>query len=180
MGLFGLGSKKEKAADTKMSLSADGSIGCARCVLTAGIRNVDMDVNASGSDNLTLSHGSYSAMGESAIITYLDRKGQGQSLRPKKARVLGEQDYWLDICCQYLDNGEQVEAIMNRLNAIVGENDFIAGPLSLADPAVAANVLALKKAGNLPSGLSNIESWLGRVEQKIPENLRATYMGLVS
>ena len=180
MGLFGLGNKKEQATDTKMSLSADGSIACAKCVLVAGIRNVDLDVDASGSGNLTLNHGPFSAAGEDAIIIYLDRKGQGQSVRPKKARVLGEQDYWLEISSQLLDKGEQVEAVLNRLNAALADNQFIAGPLSLADPVIAANVLALKKSGKLPAGLSNVETWLGRVEQKIPENLRARYMGLVS
>ena len=180
MGLFGFGSKNEKAADTKMSLSADNSVACAKCVLTAGIRNVDIDVDTSGSDTLSLNHGSFSAMGEGAIMTYLDRKGQGQSVRPKKARVLGDQNYWLEISCQLLDKGEQVDTVLSRLNAVLGDNEFIAGPLSLADPAIAANILALKKSGQMPSGMSNVDAWLGRVEQKIPENLRATYMGLVS
>ena len=180
MGLFGFGNKKEKVADTKMSLAADGSVACAKCVLTAGVRNVDMDVDTSGGDTLTLNHGSFSAVGEGAIVTYLDRKGQGQSVRPKKARVLGDQNYWLEISSKFLDKGEQVGAIMNRLNTVLGDNEFIAGPLSLADPAVAANVLALKKSGQLPGGLSNIDAWLQRVEQKIPDNLRSTYMGLVN
>ena len=180
MGLFGFGNKKEKAVDTKMSLSADGSVACAKCVLTAGVRNVDIDVNASGSDTLTLNHGSFTATGEGAITTYLDRKGQGQSIRPKKARVLGEQNYWIEVSRQLLDKGEQVDAVCNRLNTVLGDNEFIAGPMSLADPVIAADVLALKKSGKLPSGLSNIDAWLGRVEQKIPENLRANYMSLVN
>ena len=180
MGLFGFGGKKEKAADTKMSLSADGSVACAKCVLTAGVRNVDMDVDTSGSGSLTLNHGSFSATGDGAITTYLDRKGQGQSVRPKKARVLGEQNYWIEVSNQLLDKGEQVDAVCKRLDAVLADNEFIAGPLSLADPAVAASVLALKKSGTLPSGLGNVDVWLGRVEQKIPENLRATYMGLVN
>ncbi len=180
MGLFGFGNKKEKTTTEKMSLSADASVACAKCVLTAGIRNVDIDVDTSGSGNLALNHGTFSATGEGAITTYLDRKGQGQSVRPKKARILGDQNYWLEVSSQLLDKGEQVDAILNRLNTVLGDNEFIAGPLSLADPAVAASVLALKKSGNLPSGLSNIDAWLGRVEQKIPENLRANYMGLVN
>ena len=179
MGLFGFGSKKETPADTKMSLSTDGSVACAKCVLTAGVRDVDIDVDTSGSGPLTLNHGSFSAMGDGAITTYLDRKGRGQSVRPKKARVLGDQNYWIEVS-NMLDKGEQVEAVLNRLNSVLGDNQFIAGPLSLADPAVAGSVLALKKSGKLPSGLSNIDAWLGRVEQKIPENLRSTYMGLVS
>ena len=180
MGLFGFGNQKEKAADTKMSLAADGSVACAKCVLTAGVRNVDIDVDTSGSDTLILNHGSFSATGEGAIMTYLDRKGQGQSIRPKKARVLGDQNYWLEVSNQLIDKGEQVEAAMNRLNTVLGDNEFIAGPLSLADPALAADVLALKKSGKMPGGLTNIDTWLQRVEQKIPENLRSTYMGLVS
>jgi len=179
MALFGFGKKKEKTASAsasdKISFSGAADAISAKCILTAGVRGVEIDIDLSG-DNASLSHGPVSAKGESAIVTYFDKKGTGQSLRPKKARTLGEQNYWMDVTCQYLDKGEKVSEILTSLNNALADKEFVAGQLSLADPAVAGSIMALKKAGNLPSGLSNIEAWLGRVEQKIPENLRSNYM----
>lgn len=183
MALFGFGKKKEKtasaSANDKISFSGTSDAVSTKCILTAGVRGVEIDIDLSG-DSANLTHGPVSAKGESAIVTYFDKKGTGQSLRPKKARTLGEQNYWMDIACQYLDQGEKVSEILTSLNNTLADNEFIAGPLSLADPAVAGSVITLKKAGNLPSGLSNIEAWLGRVEQKIPESLRSNYMSQLS
>ena len=183
MGLFGFGSKKEKTAsagkDDKFSLSGQAGASSAKCILAAGIRGVEIDMDLSGGDT-SLSHGPVSAKGESAIITYIDKKGVGASLRPKKARILGEQNYWMDLCCQYLDQGEKINEILTRLDNNLASNDFVVGQLSLADPVVAGSVLTLKKAGKCPAGLSNVDAWLGRVEQKIPENMRSNYMSQIS
>jgi len=180
MGLFGFGGKKEKTASAgkgeKISFNGGSDAVTAKCILTAGVRGVEMDINLSG-DSVNLSHGPVAAKGESACVTYFDKKGTGQSLRPKKARLLGDQNYWMDVSCQYLDKGEKVNEVLTKLDETLANQDFIVGQLSLADPIVAGSVMTLKKAGNCPSGLSNIDAWLGRVEQKIPENLRANYMG---
>ena len=183
MGLFGFGGKKEKTAaagkNDKISFTGGPDAATAKCILTAGVRGVEMDINLSG-DSANLTHGPVSAKGENACVTYFDKKGMGQSLRPKKARTLGEQNYWMDVSCQYLDKGENINEVLSKLDETLAGQDFIAGQLSLADPVVAGSVLTLKKAGNCPSGLSNIDAWLGRVEQKIPENLRSNYMGQLS
>ena len=179
MGLFGFGSKKEKTSaagkNDKIAFSGGSDAVTAKCILTAGIRGVEMEINLSG-DSANLTHGPVSAKGESACVTYFDKKGAGQSLRPKKARTLGEQNYWMDVACQYLDRGEKVNEVLGKLDEILANQEFIAGQLSLADPVVAGSVMTLKKAGNLPSGLANVDAWLGRVEQKIPDNLRSNYM----
>ncbi len=183
MGLFGFGSKKEKPVsagkDDKFSLSGPAGAASNKCILTAGVRGVDINIDLSGGE-LNVSHGPVSAKGESAIITYFDKKGTGNSLRPKKARVLGDQNYWMDLSCQFLDKDEKVSEILSQLDSNLANQDFVAGPLSLADPVIAGNVLALKKAGNCPAGLSNVDAWLNRVEQSIPENLRSNYMSQVS
>jgi len=110
MGLFGFGSKKEKTAtagkDDKISLKGANNAASMKCILAAGIRGLEMDVDLSGADSVTMTHGPVSATGESAIVTYCDKKGAGQSLRPKKARILGDQNYWMDVACSYLDQGE--------------------------------------------------------------------------
>jgi hypothetical protein len=183
MGLFGFGGKKEKTVtaskNDKISFTGGSDAVTAKCILTAGIRGVEMDINLSG-DSANLSHGPVSAKGESAIVTYFDKKGVGQSLRPKKARTLGDQNYWMDVSYQYLDKGENVTKVLTALDKTLANQEFIAGPLSLADPVVAGSVIALKRAGSCPSGLSNVEAWLGRVEQKIPENLRSSYLAKLS
>lgn len=179
MGLFGFGGKKEKPAtagkNDKISFNGGSDAVTAKCILTAGVRGVEMDINLSG-DSANLTHGPVSAKGESACVTYFDKKGTGQSLRPKKARILGDQNYWMDLSCQYLDKGEKINEILSRLDSNLASQDFVVGQLSLADPVVAGSVMAIKNAGNLPSGLANIDAWLGRVEQQIPENLRSRYM----
>ena len=183
MGLFGFGSKKEKPASAgkndPISFTGGNDAASAKCILTAGVRGVDMNIDLSN-DSVAVTHGPVSAKGESAIITYFDKKGMGSSLRPKKARILGEQNYWMDLSCQYLDKGEKVSEILKRLDSNLANQDFVAGPLSLADPVVAGSVLTLKKAGSCPSGLSNVDSWLARVEQSIPDNLRSNYMSQIS
>ena len=183
MGLFGFGGKKEKPASAgkndKISLTGPADATTMKAIMTAGVRGVEMDVNLSG-DSLSIAHGPVSAKGGSAVVTYFDKKGTGASLRPKKARILGEQNYWMDLSCQFLDKGEKVSEILNRLNSNLANQEFVAGPLSLADPVIAGNVMMLKKSGNYPSGLSNVDAWLSRVEQQIPENLRSTYMSHVS
>ena len=179
MGLFGFGGKKEKAASAsksdKISFNGASDASSAKCIMTAGVRGVEIDINMGG-DGASLTHGPVSAKGEAAIVTYFDRKGKGASLRPKKATILAEQNYWIDVASQFLDKGEKVNEVLNTLNNQLSGNEFVVGKLSLADPVVAGSVLALKKAGNLPSGLSNVEAWLGRVEETIPENLRSNYM----
>ncbi len=183
MGLFGFGGKKEKTAaagkNDTISFTGGTDAVTAKCILTAGVRGVEMDINLSG-DSANLTHGPVNAKGESACITYFDKKGVGQSLRPKKARTLGEQNYWMDVSYQYLDQGEKVSEVLGKLDGILANQDFVTSQFSLADPVLAGSVLTLKKAGNYPSGLSNIDAWLGRVEQKIPDNLRANYMGQLS
>ncbi len=183
MGLFGFGSKKETPAaagkNDKISFTGTANAISAKCILAAGVRGLDIDINLSG-DAPSLTHGPVSAKGESAVITYFDKKGTGPSFRPKKARVLGEQNYWMDLSYQYLDKGEKVNEILARLDSNLANQEFVAGPLSLADPVIAGNVLTLKKADNYPSSLSNVDAWLARVEQKIPENLRSNYMSQVS
>ena len=185
MGLFGLGKKKDSAAPSandKISLQGGSkSVDTLKCILTAGLRNVDIEVNLSDDDaGPELTHGSFSTSGEQAITTYLDFKGQGTSFKPKKARHLGNQNCWMELASTQLDKGEQVSAILNRMNAVLGEQEYLAGPLSLAEAHVGASVYCIKSMGNYPQGLGNIDTWLSRIEGKIAEPLRARYLAYTS
>lgn len=180
MGLFGFGKKKEKTAaagaNDTYTLSGPATAATAKCIMTAGVRKVSMEITMNDADNVTLTHGPVTLVGESAIETYLDVRGEGAPLRPKKARHLGDQNRWMDVSSSLLDNNEKVDQVTARMNEILAQQDYLVGPLTQADASVAASVLCLKKAGKLPSGLTNVETWLGRVEQNIPDNLRASYM----
>tara|TARA_R110002096_G_scaffold41901_10_gene113011 strand:- start:1086 stop:1640 length:555 start_codon:yes stop_codon:yes gene_type:complete len=184
MGLFGFGGKKEKVAaagkDDKMSLNGPANASSMKCILTAGVRGIEMDVNLSGGESVTMTHGPVTIVGENAIETYLDIKGQGMPLKPKKARHLGDQNRWIEVSSQLLDSGNKVEQVMTRMDQILGEQEFLVGPLTLADSVVAGSVLALKKQGKAPAGLANVDAWLSRVESKIPDNLRAGFMSHIN
>lgn len=184
MGLFGFGRKKETLAatdkDDKMSLSGPADAASMKCIMTAGVRGVEMDVNLNGSGAVTMTHGPVTITGDNAIEAYLDMKGQGMRLKPKKARHLGDQNRWIEVSSQLLDTGTKVEQVMTRMDQLLGEQEFLVGPLSLADSVVAGSVLALRKQGKAPAGQANVDAWLGRVEAKIPENLRAGFMSHIN
>ncbi len=184
MGLFGFGGKKEKTAaagkNDKMSLTGPANASSMKCILTAGIRGVEMDINLSGEDTVTMTHGPVTIVGENAISTYLDIKGKGMLLKPKKASRLGDQCRWMEVSSTLLDSGNKVEQVMTRMDQLLADQEFLVGPLSLADSAVAGSILALKKQGKAPAGHANVDAWLGRVEAKIPDNLRADFMSHIN
>ncbi len=184
MGLFGFGGKKEKPAaagkDDKISMTGPANASSMKCIMTAGVRGVEMDVNLSGEDTVTLTHGPITVVGETAIEAYLDIKGQGMPLKPKKARHLADQYHWIEASNQFLDTETKVEQVMSRMDQLLGEQEFLVGPLTLADSVAAGSVLALKKQGKAPAGLGNIDAWLTRVEAKIPDNLRAGFMSHIN
>lgn len=184
MGLFGFGSKKDKtpaaSANDTYSLTGPAGPSSLQCILVAGLRGIEVSTDLSGTGTVTMQHGPMSITGVNAIETYLDVKGQGAALKPKKARHLGDQNRWIQAANQYLDSGAKVDEVMNNMNALLGEQEFLAGPLSLADAHVAASVFCLKKDGKCPDGLGNVDAWLKRVEEKIPENLRSACMSHTS
>ena len=184
MGLFGFGSKKDKtpAASANDTYTLTGPAGPAfmQCMLAAGIRGVDMTADTSGSGTVTMTHGPVTVVGTNAIECYLDFKGQGAPLKPKKARVMGDQYRWIEIANQMLATDTKVDEILNRMNEILGEQDFLVGPLTMADSHLAACLFALKKANKVPGGLANIDAWLKRVEESIPANIRSNCMAQVN
>ena len=184
MGLFGFGKSKEKAAvaskNDNFALSGPNNASSARCIMAAAVRGVALKLDLGDGKKLEMSHGPVKLNSENAIYTYLDVKGDGAPLRPKKARHLGDQNYWLAIANELLDNNLQVEAILRRMDEILTTNDYLAGPITQADGPVAAGVLQLKKAGSCPQGLSHVDAWLSRVEQVVPEGIRANTMSQVS
>jgi hypothetical protein len=66
------------------------------------------------------------------------------------------------------------------MNTLLGSQEYLAGPLSLAEAHVAASVYCLKKAGQLPGGLSNIDAWFKRIEGKMTDSLRSRYLAFMA
>ncbi len=140
-----------------------------------------------------LSQGDFSVSGARGIQTYIDIRGNGASLYPRKARVLGQQNYWIEVCYKILapatqaivdgqgndDLQAQCDKVLGSLDAILDENQFIAGPLTLADPHVAAYIYVLKGAGKDLQTYSNITGWISRLEDEMSADLKDKYLPLV-
>ncbi|OUV62895.1 MAG: hypothetical protein CBC79_03515 [Gammaproteobacteria bacterium TMED119] len=184
MGLFGFGKKKEKTpaagVNDTFTLSGPANASTAKCIMIAGVRGVTAEITINETDNVTLTHGPLTLTGENAIQTYLDVRGEGAPLKPKKARHLGDQNRWIEVSAQLLDTDTQIDTVSKRMNDILATQEYLVGPLTQADAPVAGSIFTLKKAGKLPSGLDHIDAWLTRVEGLIPDNVRASYMAHVS
>ena len=209
MGLF---SKKKNSSNQKIKfIGIHGQAATIKSLLLAGIRGVPMDIDFAETDikpdqlhsyqtiNASdkapiLTQGDFSVSGARGIQTYIDIRGKGASLYPRKARVLGQQNYWIEVCYKVLapavqaivnsDSNDaiqdQCDHILNSLNTILADNQFVAGPLSLADPHVAAYIYVLRGAGKNLQDYSNITNWITRLEDEMPDNLKDKYLSLVN
>lgn len=200
MGLFSR--KKDKGSNDMALLGLKGQISTMKCLLMAAIRDVPLKTTLASSqvavnqvnsyqyletsDRVpTLTQGDFSASGARAILTYIDVKGKGGSLIPKKARNLGLQNYWIDVCYQTLGPVTQafinksmtdkesslLNDVLNSLDKTLAENEFIVGQLSFADPHVAAYVYVLSCGGHDMTKYPNIGKWTSRLENKMSRPL---------
>lgn len=196
MGLFSR--KKDISSQEINLLGVRGQIATLKCLLMAGIKeisikttlvsmNSEIDQVSSyqyldASDKVpTLTQGDFSISGTRAILTYLDVRGKDQSLVPRKARVLGQQNYWIDVCYQTLapvveavirgkaseDNKATLDKVLFRLNSNLAESQFVVGQMSFADPHVAAYIYVLRCSGYDMSEYNNISLWMTRLEGKM-------------
>lgn len=195
MGLFSW--KKNNSNQEITLLGIKGQISTLKCLLMAEIKEISLKTTLASSESQvdqinsyqyidksdkspTLTQGDFSVSGARAIMTYLDVKGKGNSLLPKKARTLGLQNYWIDVCSEdlaapveaviYKQATEEQKACLNKvltsLDAVLSENQFIVGQLSLADPHVAAYIYLLSCSGYDLTSFPNIGKWISRLEEK--------------
>ncbi|SFJ79997.1 Glutathione S-transferase, C-terminal domain [Methylophaga sulfidovorans] len=200
MGLFSR--KKDKGSNNLELLGLKGQVSTMKCLLMAGIRDVPLKTTLASSEvavdqvnsyqyletsdkvpNLT--QGDFSVSGVRAILTYIDVKGKGVSLIPKKARNLGLQNYWIDVCYQTFGPATQafinnsmtekdtatLSDVLKSLEKILAENEFIVGQLSFADPHVAAYIYVLRVGGYDLTDYPNIGKWISRLEGKMSGSL---------
>ena len=205
MGLF---SRKKKDSSQEIELlGLKGQIATMKCLLMAGIKDVSLKTTLASSEididqinsyqyiggadkSPTLTQGDFSVSGARAILVFLDVRGKGISLEPKKARTLGIQNYWIDVCYQTLAPAVQAEIqrqateqskaclenILSNLNSILADNQYIAGQMSFAEPNVAAYIYLLNTSGYDMSQYPNIGKWISRIEDKMSGPLSMDYL----
>lgn len=205
MGLFSR--KKDIKSQEICLIGVKGQIATMKCLLMAGIKEISLKTTLvpiehkidqvssyqylDASEKVpTLTQGDFSISGSRAILTYLDVRGKSPSLVPKKARVLGEQNYWIDICYQTLapvvedtingqaseENNLILEKVLYRLNSNLADSQFVVGQISFADPIVAAYIYVLRCSGYDIEKYNNIAQWLVRLEEKMSGPLNIDYL----
>lgn len=205
MGLFSW--KKDKSSQEVTLLGVKGQIATMKCLLMAGIKDISLKTTLATSETEidhvnsyqyieetkkvpTLTQGDFSVSGTRAILTYLDVRGKGTSLIPKKARTLGLQNYWVDVCYQTLAPATEamirgkmttedktcLEKVLSSMNKNLAENQYIVGQLSFADPHAAAYIYVLKCGGYDMSQHPNIEKWIARLEENMSGPLNIEYL----
>lgn len=206
MGLF---SKKKSAAAMRLrGFPADP--GTNKCLLMAAAKGIRLetellDVTAGACDGPEyrrlspfgklpcLKEDGFLTSGAHAILAYMDVRGEGASLNPKKASILGEQNYLVDVAMRMLDpnlillvrpllpHGEQTgEAAVQAARAELGRamdcaeaaladgRGFLVGEYSFADIHWTACVHLCAMAGHqdLLDDRPALKAWYGRVQER--------------
>lgn len=111
MGLF---SRKKKSGGNIHMRGFPGHVDTCKCLYLAAEKGVQMDVELVDLTDREHENDAFRALspfgkipclgegdlvisGAAAILPYLDVRGSGQSLTPRKAARLGEQNYWIEV-----------------------------------------------------------------------------------
>lgn len=123
--------------------------------------------------------GDFSTSGVSSVLTYFNIKGGAPSLLPKKARLLAEQYYWIQLLTDKLEpmlidnncDGKDIQSLLKNVDDNLSSRVFFVGEFSLADIHwyVACNEL-LKQGVFKHGGYKNIDAWMDAVAAKIPDS----------
>lgn len=207
MGWFNFGKKKKKSTQEIELLGITGQIATLKCLILARMKDVPLQTTLAtitiGVDQVksyqyldastiapTVEHDGVKLSGTTAILTYLDIRGTGASLTPRKARILGQQNYWIDICYQVLgpitqavttgkasnDDHQLLNKLLTSLNDLLSENPYVVGPMSFADPHLAAYVYALGCSGVDMDAFPKIGDWVTRLETDMGGPLDIEYL----
>jgi|GEM_PF-1870183 len=208
MGIFSIfGRKKDKSSQEIELLGITGHIATLKCLILASIKDVSLQTRLAsynvGVDQInsyqyldssnrvpTINHEGFTVSGTPAILTYLDIRGKGVSLTPRKARVLGQQNYWIDLCYEILgpvtqavttgtasdDDKKRLNKILTSLNNLLSENLYVVGPMTFADPHVAAYIYALGCSGVDMTVYPKIGDWITRLENDMGGPLKIEYL----
>jgi len=223
MGLFG--KKKPKADSTMVLRSFPGDSGTNKCLLMAAEQGIRLETRlvdvtegaCNGPEYRSLSpfgkvpclkHGDFVISGAPAILSYMGIIGKSGTLNPKKASILGEQNYWVDLAQRfgdpavqsliqplvpgYDDPGAEALAtardslgrILDQLDALLADGrQFIAGQYSFADIHWTAIAHLCAQAGQLEliESRAALSAWFGRVvDRRSRTDGGSTYQALVT
>jgi glutathione S-transferase len=177
MGLFG--SKKAKKESRMRLRGFPGDTSTHKCLLMAKEKEVPLDVELLDVTGGACDREDYRAIspfgkcpclseddfvitGAPAILAYLDVRGKGGLLNPKKAAFFGEQNYWVqlgeiygepavntlmweNVCGPMSDSGHtadaeqiaaargQLDQVLNELDSLLDGRKFIVGEYTYAD-----------------------------------------------
>ncbi|MCU7886409.1 MAG: glutathione S-transferase family protein [Candidatus Thiodiazotropha sp. (ex Lucinoma annulata)] len=223
MGLF---SKKKSSVNTTMHLRgypADANTN--KCLLMAAEKDICLnsellDIESGACDDPEyrrlspfgkapcLKEDGCVVSGIQAILAYMDVRGQGSSLNPKKAAILGEQNYWVDVAQRFIDPNvavlvpgkditstsmgevnrqiakEEIGRVMDTLDAVLADGRrFIVGEYSFADIHWTASVHLCVMAGHqdLIDSRTGLKGWYNRVRSHTSKvSKKQTYNNLAS
>ncbi|MFT6909649.1 MAG: glutathione S-transferase [Oleiphilaceae bacterium] len=207
MGFFSR--KKNNSSQEITLLGLKGQVATMKCLLMAGLKEVSLKTTVASSEinidqiksyqyiskdsvakSPTLTQGDFSVSGTRAILTFLDVRGKGASLEPKKARTLGLQNYWIDVCHETLAPAAQavvqgrateksqagLKKLLFSLNSILAENQYIVGQISFAEPNIAAYIYLLRCSDYDMTTYPNIGNWISRLEEKMSGPLNIDFL----
>ncbi len=193
MGLFG--SKQKKAGDKLKLICKSGDAGSYKCIFLASYRKLPVEIEWGESSVLEdkmsasmkmsglerypcIEDGDFTVCGASAVLTYLNIKGQTPSIHPRKARVLAMQQYWTQVLrtkCESImgdlaSNVDQATAVLESLDNNLVDKNYIVGEFSLADIhwSAVCKVLEEEGHGDMLSKYGNISKWLTKMKTEIP------------
>ena len=196
MGIF---SKKRKTDVPILIHGMTESPDTMKCLLTAAEKGfkVTFDAESHTEDESPILNGSptlesadFSVKGAAAILSYLDIKGKG-GLVPRKATLMGQQNYWIDVAntnvapvLLRLQNGAIEESsarailgdVFNELNEQLKGKEYIIGDYSFADVYWTVYVHQCMQYGtyaksypillDLIEGREEIRQWYERVKSR--------------
>ncbi len=192
MGLFS--SKKKVNQTTKLTCNSKDA-GSYKCVFLASYRKLPVEVSweessvadekMSESLHMTglnrfpcIEEGDFKVCGTDAALTYVNIKGNAPTIHPRKARVLADQNYWIQVLSRKLEpllsdissNAERISNVLEILDKNLEGRNYIVGEFSLADIHWSAvfKFLEEQDQSNLFSRFNNINSWLTKMKAEIP------------
>jgi glutathione S-transferase len=204
MSIFGSRKKNAPAGSTPMLIfgySRDAHT--STCLLTAAERDIPVtfislattagtaDLHAMSPLGKTpcLKDGDFITSGTWSVTTYLDSRATAKSpsLNPRKAALLGLQNYWVDVVCSNLAPAvavlcatgsdatanheaaakaqQTLRAVLERLDTQLSGKDYIIGAFSFADIHTAVHAQRCLLAGQkvLVESYPNVKAWWERI-----------------